>query len=74
MSEKRTGTVKFWHEEKGYGFVIDSETKSEHYTYKNKLDADVPRLHNDSKVEFELQEKSGRGRDQVHAVNVKIIN
>lgn len=68
------GTVKFWHDEKGYAFIIETETKKEYYTHRKVLAAPHTRLVANEKVEFELQNKCGKERDQTHAVNVKPIN
>ena len=68
-----TGIVKFWHEEKGYAFIVCDKTKKEFYTYKKVLNPEYSRLFNDQKVSFELKEKSGRDRNQIHAINVKPI-
>ena len=70
----RQGTVKFWHEEKGYAFIIDDETKKEFYTFKKVLDKSITRLFNEERVEFELKEKCGKGQDQIHAINVRSLN
>jgi len=70
---KRTGVVKFWHEEKGYGFIIDSEDKKEYYTRIKNLTAGHSRLFNGNMVEFETKENCGPDKNQIHAVNVKII-
>jgi cold shock CspA family protein len=69
----RTGKVKFWHDEKGYAFIIDEETKKEFYTYKKVLHPDEKRLFNDNKVEYELKEKCGKSANEIHAINVKTI-
>jgi CspA family cold shock protein len=69
-----TGTVKFWHEEKGYAFIIEDETKKEFYTYKKVLAPTSTRLFNEERVEFELKEKCGKGQDQTHAINVRSLN
>lgn len=72
-SEVKTGKVKFWHEEKGYGFIIEDKTGDEFYTYKKKLDPSHSRLFNENKVEFEIEEYAGRDKDQTHAINVRIV-
>lgn len=72
-TQLRTGIVKFWHDEKGYAFIIDDETKKEIYTYKKVLHPTETRLFNDLKVQYELKEKCGKGLDQTHAINVKRI-
>ncbi len=60
----RTGTVKFFNQTKGFGFIIDNETKEEYYVRSSGLT--TPIRDNDS-VEFELTE----GRKGMNAINVK---
>ncbi len=79
-NETRIGTVKFWHDQKGYSFIIDDETKKEYYTYRKNLAEGVTRLTGNieegiiEKVTFELKDHSGKDRKQIHAINVKPIN
>ncbi len=58
------GTVKFFNESKGYGFIIDEESKKEYFVHVSGLVNDVKE--GDS-VEFELKE----GKKGLNAVNVK---
>ncbi|PIB36094.1 cold-shock protein [Reichenbachiella sp. 5M10] len=60
------GTVKFFNESKGYGFVIDSETKKEYFVHISGLVDDVKE---GDEVEFELKE----GKKGLNAVNVKTV-
>lgn len=60
------GTVKFFNESKGFGFIIDDESKKEYFVHISGLINDVKE--GDS-VEFDLQE----GRKGLNAVNVKVI-
>lgn len=64
------GKVKFWHDEKGYAFIIEENTGKEYYTYKKYLVAGETRLFENSIVEFELEDKGSKG---MHAINVKTI-
>lgn len=76
----RTGTVKFFHDEKQYAFIIDDESKTEYYTHKKTFSKGQDRLTGNieqgkiEKVEYELKEKCGKDRNQTHAVNIKVIN
>ncbi len=62
----KNGKVKFFNETKGFGFVIDEETKEEYFVHVSGL---VDEIKEDDTVEFELQE----GRKGLNAVNVKIV-
>lgn len=58
------GTVKFFNENKGYGFIVEDESKEEYFVHATGL---VDEIGKDDRVEFELQE----GRKGMNAVNVK---
>ncbi len=63
----KQGTVKFFNESKGYGFIIDNETKDEYFVHVTGLISKS--LGKDEQVEFELKE----GKKGLNAVNVKAI-
>ena len=58
------GTVKFFDESKGFGFIIDDESKTEYFVHVTGL---IDEINEGDAVEFELQE----GRKGLNAVNVK---
>jgi CspA family cold shock protein len=60
------GTVKFFNESKGFGFVIDQESKVEYFVHVSGL---VDEIREGDEVEYDLQE----GRKGMNAVNVKRI-
>ncbi len=60
----KTGTVKFFDETKGFGFIIDDETGEEYFVHATGLIDDI---HEGDKVSFELKE----GKKGLNAVNVK---
>ena len=60
------GTVKFFNESKGFGFIIDDESKTEYFVHVTGL---IDEINEGDAVEFELQE----GRKGLNAVNVKSI-
>ena len=60
------GTVKFFNESKGFGFVVDEESKTEYFVHVTGL---VDEINEGDAVEFELQE----GRKGLNAVNVRAI-
>ena len=58
------GTVKFFNDSKGYGFVTDEETNKEYFVHVSGL---IDEVKEGDEVEFELQE----GKKGLNAVNVK---
>jgi CspA family cold shock protein len=61
-----TGTVKFFNNSKGYGFVKDKESGKEYFIHVSGLIDDVKE---NDEVSFELQE----GKKGLNAVNVKLL-
>lgn len=61
------GTVKFFNEAKGFGFIKDSETGTEYYVHATGL---IDKIKDNDKVIFELKE-SKKGPS---AINVKIAS
>lgn len=73
--EKRTGLVKIWNEEKGWGFITDDKMKKDIYTSKKLLNKAHTRLFIGNVVEYDLTESNrGRDRNEAHAINVGICN
>ena len=62
----RTGVVKFFNTEKGYGFIIDSETEESVFVHINNLDGPV---RENDQVMFEVE----MGPKGANAVNVKMV-
>lgn len=62
----KKGTVKFFNDSKGFGFIIDSETKTEYFVHVSGL---IDEIREDDNVEFELKE----GRKGLNAVSVKVV-
>jgi len=59
------GTVKFFNESKGYGFIKDIETEKEYFVHVSGL---IDEVNENDEVTFELQE----GKKGLNAVNVKL--
>jgi len=59
------GTVKFFNESKGFGFIKDSESENEYFVHVSGLSDEI--RENDD-VTFDLQE----GKKGLNAVNVKL--
>ena len=62
----KKGTVKFFNESKGFGFIRDEDSNEEYFVHVTGL---VDQIQEDDNVEFELKE----GRKGLNAVNVKVI-
>lgn len=61
-----TGKVKFFNDAKGFGFITEDNTNTEHFVHVSGL---IDEIREDDNVEFELQE----GRKGLNAVNVKVV-
>ena len=61
----KKGTVKFFNSTKGFGFIVDEESKEEYFVHVSGL---IDEINEGDEVEFELQE----GRKGLNAVNVKV--
>lgn len=60
------GTVKFFNESKGFGFIKEDETNQEYFVHVTGL---IDEVREDDAVEFELKE----GRKGMNAVNVRVL-
>ena len=59
MGEVKQGTVKFFNDSKGFGFIIPSEGGEELFVYRNKINKNIKGLRtlsDNQKVEFEVEE------------------
>ncbi|GAA5040085.1 cold-shock protein [Marivirga lumbricoides] len=61
-----TGTVKFYNDEKGFGFIIEDETQNEIFVHASGLEEDIEK---NDKVSFETTE----GKKGLNAVNVRRV-
>ncbi len=61
------GTVKFFNDSKGFGFIVENSTDKEYFTHVSGL---VDDIREGDEVEFELQE----GRKGLNAVNVRLLS
>jgi len=62
-----TGTVKFFNESKGFGFIVEDDSNTEHFVHVSGL---IDEIREGDKVEFELKE----GRKGLNATNVKVVD
>lgn len=61
------GTVKFFNESKGFGFITEEGSNKEHFVHISGL---IDEIREEDQVEFELQQ----GKKGMNAVNVKVID
>ncbi len=62
----QSGTVKFFNESKGYGFIKENETGRELFVHVSGL---VDKINKDDNVEFEI----ANGKKGLNAINVKRV-
>lgn len=60
----KTGTVKFFNNEKGFGFIKDNDTNKDVFVHKSGL---IDRIYEDDQVTFEVED-TPKGPS---AINVK---
>ena len=59
------GKVKWFNNAKGFGFIVDEESRKEYFVHVSGL---IDKIREGENVEFELEE----GRKGLNAVNVKL--
>ena len=63
---QKQGTVKFFNETKGFGFIVPADGSQELFVHSTGL---IDEIRENDQVEFEVQ----NGRKGLNAVNVKVI-
>ena len=61
----KKGTVKFFNDTKGFGFIIEEDSKTEYFVHVTGV---IDKINEGDYVEFELKE----GRKGLNAVNVRL--
>ena len=62
----KTGTVKFFNDSKGFGFIKEEGTEKEHFVHVSGL---VDEIREGDQVQFDLKE----GKKGLNAIDVKVI-
>ncbi|WP_299257466.1 cold-shock protein [uncultured Aquimarina sp.] len=60
------GTVKFFNDSKGFGFITEEGSNKDHFVHISGL---IDEVREGDEVEFDLQE----GKKGMNAVNVKVL-
>jgi len=63
---QKEGTVKFFNDQKGFGFISQNEDKSEIFVHASGL---IDEIRENDTVQYDVEE----GRKGLNAVNVKVI-
>ena len=63
----KTGTVKFFKQDKGFGFIKETGTENEYFVHISGVNGDT--LNQDDEVEFDLVE----GKKGLNAVDVTLV-
>jgi CspA family cold shock protein len=61
------GTVKFFNEAKGFGFIKPSDSSEDIFVHSSGL---IDQIRENDKVQYEVE----RGKKGMNAVNVKVLN
>jgi cold shock protein len=64
LNKMNTGTVKFFNESKGFGFIKDNDSSKEYFVHVSGL---IDKISENDEVTFDIQE----GKKGLNAVNVK---
>ena len=64
-----TGTVKFFNDQKGYGFIKPDDGSEDLFIHRSKIQTSSQTLIDDQRVEFEV----GQGRKGLEAQDVRPI-
>jgi len=63
---QKEGTVKFFNNQKGFGFISQNDTKTEVFVHSTGL---IDQIQENDKVSFDVE----NGKKGLNAVNVKVI-
>lgn len=63
---QKEGTVKFFNETKGFGFIVPAESGEDIFVHSSGL---IDQVRENDKVQFDVE----RGKKGLNAVNVKVV-
>lgn len=68
-----TGKVKFFNDEKGFGFIVPDDGSPDVFVHKTALSRSLPNLLTDQPVSYELVESDKPKGNGKRAVNVELV-
>jgi CspA family cold shock protein len=66
VTMQKEGTVKFFNNQKGFGFISQNENRSEIFVHSTGL---IDEIRENDRVQYDVEE----GKKGLNAVNVKVI-
>jgi cold shock protein len=63
---QKEGTVKFFNDQKGFGFISQNEDRSDIFVHASGL---IDEIRENDRVEYDVEE----GKKGLNAINVKVI-
>ena len=63
---QKEGTVKFFNDQKGFGFISQNEDRSDTFVHASGL---IDEIRENDRVEYDVEE----GKKGLNAINVKVI-
>jgi CspA family cold shock protein len=63
---QKEGTVKFFNNQKGFGFISQDDTRTDVFVHSTGL---IDQIHENDKVSYDVE----HGQKGLNAVNVKVI-
>jgi len=63
---QKEGTVKFFNDQKGFGFISQSENRSDIFVHVSGL---IDEIRENDQVQYDVEE----GKKGLNAINVKVI-
>ena len=64
---QKEGTVKFFNNLKGFGFISQTDTRTDVFVHSSGL---IDNIRENDRVQFDVEE----GKKGLNAINVKVIN
>lgn len=68
QQSNREGKIKFYNEQKGYGFIVDSASEQEIFFHRSKVKGELTRKDQDKIVTYDVTS----GKKGEEAANVKL--
>ena len=63
---QKEGTVKFFNDQKGFGFISQTDTRTDVFVHSTGL---IDNIRENDRVQFDVEE----GKKGLNAINVKVI-